>query len=887
MTAAARVHPRRTRITEHRSAPAPIGGDRRPRVRGKFLFVGDEKLYVRGVTYGAFRPTANGEHYHREVVERDFAAMVALGINAIRTYTLPPHWLLDTAQQHGLRVMVGMCWTQHTAFLDEPGRADAIERQVYDDACACAGHPAVLCYVIGNEIPAPIVRWLGARRVTHFLERLYRVTKAADPDGLVTYLNYPSTEYLRLPFIDLVCFNVYLESEDRLDAYLARLHNLAGERPLVMGEIGLDSRRHGEEGQARAIDWQVRTTFASGCAGAFVFSWTDEWHRGGADIVDWDFGLTRRDRSAKPALGIATRAMAEVPLPRHLPWPRISVVVCSYNGQRTLRECLEGVRRLDYPDYEVIVVDDGSTTDAVARIAGEYFAHNVRLIRTPNRGLSAARNTGLAAATGELVAYLDDDAYPDPHWLTYLAATFLKAPFVGVGGPNIPPPDDGPVANCVANAPGGPTHVLISDREAEHIPGCNMAFRKAALEAVGGFDPQFRVAGDDVDICWRLRDRGWTLGFSPAAVVWHHRRDSVRAFWRQQCGYGRAEALLERKWPEKYNDVGHLAWVGRIYSQGLAGLHRTRQRIYHGQWGTALFQSLYPPAAQGLGALVAMPEWYLVAGALALLAGGGVLWAPMLLALPVSLAMLGASFAQAVASALHGSFTRPAHGWSVRARLQVYSLTALLHLLEPIARLWGRVRYGLTPWRQRGVLGLALPTRRTAVFWSDRWQPPEERLRTVERTLRDHGAIVRRGGDFDRWDVEVRGGLVGGARLLMAVEEHGRGRQLVRFRCWPRGSFAGLAAAGGLTASSVMAAHAGARPGCVLLGALAVTLLGCVFENCAAATCTLLHAMRATDGIELGSRAPGARTPPPHRPAGVAARLTPVPGPQAPGSMDR
>ena len=122
---------------------------------------------------------------------------------------------------------------------------------------------------------------------------------------------------------------------------------------------------------------------------------------------------------------------------------------------------------LEYPDYEVIVVDDGST-DATAKIASEYDLH---LIRTENYGLSSARNTGMEAATGEIVAYLDDDARPDPHWLAYLAAGFLSTEHAGIGGPNIAPPDDGTIADCVANAPGGPVHVLLSDQEAEHIPG--------------------------------------------------------------------------------------------------------------------------------------------------------------------------------------------------------------------------------------------------------------------------------------------------------------------------------------------------------------------------------------------------------------------------------
>src|SRR5207253_1385329 len=132
--------------------------------------------------------------------------------------------------------------------------------------------------------------------------RLYRAAKAEDPSAPVTYVNYPSTEYLQLPFLDLACFNVYLEHEADLEAYIARLQNIAGDVPLVMAEVGLDSRRNGEDVQALALGWQVRTAFRAGCAGAFVFAWTDEWHRGSLDVVDWDFGLTDRERRPKKAL---------------------------------------------------------------------------------------------------------------------------------------------------------------------------------------------------------------------------------------------------------------------------------------------------------------------------------------------------------------------------------------------------------------------------------------------------------------------------------------------------------------------------------------------------------------------------------------------------------
>jgi len=759
-----------------------LTADQRPCVRGKFIFGGGEKLYIRGVTYGPFRPDDHGGEYRDpSMVARDFAQMAANGVNAVRTYTVPPRWFLDLAEQNGLRVMIGLPWQQHVAFLDDREQIHEILERVRAGVRACAGHPAVLCYVIGNEIPAPIVRWHGARRVERFLEKLYRAARAEDPEGLFTYVNYPSTEYLKLPFLDFVCFNVYLEEQEKLNAYLARLQNLAGDKPLVMAEIGLDSRRNGEERQAEILEWQVRTAFAAGCAGAFLFSWTDEWFRGGFDIEDWDFGLVTRDRQAKPALSTVGRVFAEVPFPAQQEWPRISVVVCSYNGARTIRDCFAGLRNLEYLNYEVIVVNDGSK-DRTAAITNEY---GFRLINTENRGLSSARNTGAEAAMGEIVAYIDDDAYPDPHWLTYLANTFMTTDYAAVGGPNIAPPGDGALAECVAHAPGGPVHVLLNDRDAEHIPGCNMAFRKAALMEIGGFDPRFRTAGDDVDVCWRIQERGWKIGFNPAAMVWHHRRNSLRAYWRQQKGYGRAEALLEAKWPEKYNSAGHVTWGGRIYGNGLTrALGFRRGRIYQGSWGAALFQSIYEPASNGWSSLPLMPEWYLLISVLAVVSTLGLSWRPLFLASPLLVLAVVAVLFQAIRSASHAALAKHSRG----KIHNVFSLGSIgfLHLLQPLARLIGRVRSGLTVWRRRGRAGMVLPWPRKSSIWSEEWHSSHEWLAAVEEDLVRDCAVVQRGGDFDRWDLEVRGGLFGCARMLMGIEEHGAGRQLVRFRTWPK-----------------------------------------------------------------------------------------------------
>ena len=756
----------------------------RPRVAGKFLSVGDRKVYVRGVTYGTFAPNADGDQYPApETVDHDFGLMASTGINSVRVYTVPPRWLLDLAQRHHLWVMVGLPWEQHVAFLDQRSQADNIEQRVRQGVKVCAGHPSVLCYAIGNEIPAPIARWYGTKRIERWLERLYRAVKDEDPAGLVTYVNFPSTEYLQLPFLDLVCFNVYLESQDTLEAYLARLQNLAGDRPLLMAEIGLDSRRNGQDTQAHVLDPQVRFTFAAGAAGIFVFAWTDEWYRGGYEIEDWDFGPCDRRRQPKPALQAVSTAFAQVPFPDDLAWPRISVVVCSYNGAATIADTCQGLNRLDYPDYEVLVVDDGST-DRTAEIAR---SHGHRVISTENRGLSAARNTGMENASGEIVAYIDDDACPDPHWLRYLAATFLRSHDVGVGGPNIAPSGDGWIAECVANAPGGPVQVLLTDRIAEHIPGCNMAFRRLALEAVSGCDPRYRAAGDDVDLCWRLGQRGWTIGFSPAAMVWHHRRNSIRAYWKQQQGYGKAEALLEEKWPERYNSLGHVAWSGRIYGNGLTmPLPLRKGRIYHGLWGSAPFQSIYQPAPGVVRSLPLMPEWYLAVGLLATFCAFSVLWHRLLWCLPLLVMAVAVLVLQAGISAL--SAEHADHAGSAMDRTRRVLLTAAFHLAQPLARLAGRIRHGLTPWRRRRLRALTWPIVRPVTVWTETWRSPERWPAAVEQGLRGAGATVLSGGDFDRWDLEVRYGHLGAARLLIAVEEHGAGRQLARFRIWPRAS---------------------------------------------------------------------------------------------------
>jgi glycosyltransferase involved in cell wall biosynthesis len=812
---------------------------RRPQVKGKFFYVGDEKLYIRGVTYGTFELDEYGNEFHNpEVVEKDFVQMAANGINVVRIYTSPPTWLLDIALQYRLYVMVGLPWEQHVTFLDSRKTARRIENRIRTMIREIAGHPALFCYVIGNEIPSSIVRWHGRRKIQRYLKRLYTIAKKEDPDGLVTYVNFPTTEYLQLPFCDFQCFNVYLEEQDRLESYLHRLQNITGDLPLVIGEVGLDSRRNGEEKQSEALDWQIRTAFKAGCAGAIVFGWTDEWHRGGYSIEDWDFGLTDRNRHPKKALHSVKKAFAEVPFPDDFPWPRISVVVCCYNGSGTIRKCLKSLTKLDYPNYEVIVVNDGST-DKTAAIVEEY---EVRLINVENQGLSNARNVGLKAATGEIVAYIDADAFPDEHWLKYIAAKFLTTDCAGVGGPNLAPPDDGKIADCIANAPGGPIHVLITDQEAEHIPGCNMAFRKDCLKAIDGFDQKFKIAGDDVDVCWRMQQYGLWLAFSPSAKVWHRRRNSIQAYWRQQIEYGKAEAILEKKWPYKYNNIGHIPWNGRIYGKELTKSVGWRNwRIYYGTGGCASFQSLYRKSATFLQSLPLIPEWYLVSLALLVLSILGLLWKPLLMALPLLLVTIGLPLINIIMSMAEASFTtKPLSRF---AQLKFRLLTGLLHIIQPIARLFGRFRSGLTPWRWHKQAYYAFPWQRNYKIWSENWKAPDKWLQFIKTAVEKKGAVAKAGGNFDRWDLEIRGGLFGSARLQMAVEEHGAGKQLVRFQTWAIVSPISLLIVLLFALLSLLAAIDQEWLIAALLALMAAGLTINAYQNTAAATGVCLQAL--------------------------------------------
>jgi hypothetical protein len=343
-------------------------------------------------------------------------------------------------------------------------------------------------------------------------------------------------------------------------------------------------------------------------------------------------------------------------------------------------------------------------------------------------------------------------------------------------------------------------------------------------------------------------------------MVWHHRRSSIRAYWKQQLGYGKAEALLERKWPEKYNVLGHVSWAGRIYGSGLTrALGLGRGRIYQGTWGSAPFQSVYEPAAGFLRSFPLMPEWVILVAVLAMLSLLGIHWPPLRAAFPLFIVAAGWSVAQAAGSAWGEIPPRPLATCGEWLRFRF--VTMYLHLLQPVARLRGRLDLGLTVWRQRGVPGRAFPFPQRFAIWSESWRPAEAWLGALAAFLREHQAAVEHGGAFDHWDLTVRDGTLGAVRVLMAIEEHGTGKQLVRFRLWPTVTRGALLVFLVLTALALAAAFDGAIAASAILAVVPLAMLVSAVDHKAKATAAVRAALRrlAAEAGRPGAAEPGGR----------------------------
>ncbi len=325
----------------------------------------------------------------------------------------------------------------------------------------------------------------------------------------------------------------------------------------------------------------------------------------------------------------------------------------------------------------------------------------------------------------------------------------------------------------------------------------------------------------------------------------HHRRGSLAGYLRQQRGYGAAEARLERKWPERYSTSGHIGWTGRIYAAGSSsglGRHR-RWRVYHGLWNSAPFQRLYAPSDGSLNTMLLMPEAYLAIGCLTLLVALGATWPPLLALSPLLLLAAGVIAIRAMTIVARGRLPTP--GLTPAERTARRGVAVALHLLQPLFRLHGRLRHGLTPWRRRPHSVRALPVSREVQQWRETWSDPYDDLRAVRDRLVDGGTAVRLGGDFDAWDLEVAGGTLGGARITTLAEEHEQGRLMIRTRCRPVFSPTGLAVIGVVAALGIAAAASAAAVAAAVLLLTAASLGARMLAEAGSAVATMLDAALA------------------------------------------
>lgn len=743
---------------------------------GKGFRLNGEKFYVLGLSYGPFAPNSRGVQLpERERMLDDFAQIRRLGANTLRLYTTPTVEVLDDILASGLRVVLDVPWEKHRCFFEDWTARENAREAVLATAKLAANHPAVLAISVVNEFPNDVVRFYGHEPIEQFVTELSDSVKQVAPDCLTTFANYPTTEFVQPQGLNFCSFNVYLDDTKRLAQYLDRLHHIAGDLPLVLTEFGGDSSRLGEDAQANLLAEHVRTIFEHGAAGSIVFSFTDDWYTGGHQVEGWGFGVTTADRQEKPSARALAHAWGRAPFGWQNDMPRASVVVCAYNAQSTLQECLQSLAEVDYPELEVIIVNDGSK-DSTGEIAAQFPQFTT--ITQSNHGLSHARNVGAEAASGDVVVYTDADCVVDRDWLRLLMQGMLDQQVEAVGGPNITPHSDGWSAQCVAVSPGNPSHVMLDDQYAEHIPGCNMAFRREVLLGIGGFDPQYRVAGDDVDFCWRLLDEGYSIGYASGAFVWHHRRETVKEYLKQQIGYGRAEALLNFMHPHRFSVVGRSIWHGRIYGAGAAGLPLIAERIYYGPFGYAPFQMIYRHNEYGTWACVMWLEWHLLAAIL--LAIGLITFWPLAV---VSGAMWLGTVTVAAKSALRAHAPANAPWW-------FRPLVALLFVAQPIVREWTRLTYDLRLWRPKLAKrkDSAIPTKAISptardLYWqSNNGFGREALLTEIISSARTQGWLGVFNNAWASWDVKLVGDLWNTLYIHTASEELGQGDRFTRAR---------------------------------------------------------------------------------------------------------
>ena len=232
----------------------------------------------------------------------------------------------------------------------------------------------------------------------------------------------------------------------------------------------------------------------------------------------------------------------------------VSLVVPILNAARTLPATLEALRRLRPAPLEMLLVDNGSRDESLellAAFAAGSSGDGIRLLREPHPGAAAARNAGIRAARGEIVAFTDADCAPDAAWLDHLLAPFADPAVGAVAGRVVGVPAGSLLERFGAlytlRTPDAPARYTRWTPWSGGFPTANLAVRRSLLEAVGGFDESLSRTGEDYDLCAALYARQAAIAYTPAARVTHLHRATLRGLVRQAYGYGRVHPVLFRR----------------------------------------------------------------------------------------------------------------------------------------------------------------------------------------------------------------------------------------------------------------------------------------------------------------------------------------------------
>jgi glycosyltransferase involved in cell wall biosynthesis len=276
--------------------------------------------------------------------------------------------------------------------------------------------------------------------------------------------------------------------------------------------------------------------------------------------------------------------------------PFISVVVCTRDRPDQIKKCLSRLARQQYPRYEIVVVDNAPTSDALRKVVEEQAAQDAkfRYCVEPRPGLSWARNAGIAAATSDVIAFLDDDDEPDEHWLAGIAHGFARGERIGcVSGVVLPARLDNAIENLFEQIGGhSKGRGFVKETFSKSGPqsplwplppfgvGANMAFRRQVLDRIGGFDVALGAGtvtggGEDTLAITLVMLDGYEVAYEPVALMWHHHRQDMASLNKQLHGYSVGltafYAALLRKRPGAFFGLVKLLPLAAGYLKGKPG----------------------------------------------------------------------------------------------------------------------------------------------------------------------------------------------------------------------------------------------------------------------------------------------------------------------------